>query len=197
MDDTLRIIRYLYDEDDAPGEVERQLAEDDALRAEYDALHEVKQHLDQRAPQRPDDAVLDRIVARAGAAATAPRAPEGRANRPPDRRAERQPMRSGAAQRRRWRVATAAALVLVAVAVGLWQYPLDDDLNAVLQSAPIAADQLQAPSRATAQPGELPAWDEADDVVRLHRRIETLQVRSRPDSWDSSMPLQRASQPAN
>lgn len=198
MDDTLRIIRYLYGEDDAPADVERRLAEDDDLRAEYKALHEVKQHLDQRSPHRPDAAVIDQITEKAAEAASAQRTAAQAERTGSERRHEREPARSEAGQRRRWGVAAAAALALVVVAVGIWQYPVDQDLNAVLESAPLAADRMQTTQRAEAQQGELPAWDEADDVVRLHRHIETLQVRSRPGAWDSgTLPLQRAVQPAN
>jgi hypothetical protein len=198
MDDTLRIIRYLYGEDDAPADVERRLAEDDDLRAEYKALHEVKQHLDERSPQRPDAAVIDQITQKAAEAASAQRTATPAKSAGSERRASREPTRSAAGQRRRWGIAAAAALALVVV-VGIWQYPLDQDLNAVLESAPLAADQVQAPSsEASASQSALPAWDEADDVVRLHRHIETLQVRSRPGAWDSgTMPIQRARQPAN
>lgn len=199
MDDTLRIIRYLYGEDDAPADVERRLAEDDDLRAEYKALHEVKQHLDERSPQRPDAAVIDQVTEKAAEAASARRTATQPGGAGSERRHEREPARSAAGQRRRWGVAAAAVLALVVVAVGIWQYPVDQDLNAVLESAPLAADQVQAPSsEASASQSALPAWDEADDVVRLHRHIETLQVRSRPGAWDSgTMPIQRARQPAN
>lgn len=200
MDDTLRIIRYLYDEEEQPGEVERQLADDEELRAEYEELRAVKKQLDRRPRHRPDAEILDRITEAAGSARRKARAED---RSPRAVRHEREPVRSPSSRRQRIGTALAAALVMVVVAIGLWQYPsvLPGESS---ESAPLASEPSQAAQSATEQratgerTGDLPAWDEAEDVVRLHRYIETLQSRSRPGNWDSgTLPLQAASQPTN
>lgn len=204
MDDTLRIIRYLYDEEEQPEEVERRLAANDELRAEYEALHAVKKQLDRRPRQRPNAEVLDRITEAAGSGRTFS---EEETESRHERRQDREPARpSRSLRRRQWAgAAAAAALVLIIVAVGLWQYPSALSEEGI-ESTPLATEQSdvaqQAPEQRVTETrhGELPAWDEAEDVVRLHRHIETLQARSRPGSWNAgTLPLQQASQtrPAN
>ena len=52
--------------------------------------------------------------------------------------------------------------------------------GAALAAAPRAvADQ-------TAKADSVPAWDEADELLRLHRRLEMLEARSRALAWDDS-----------
>jgi hypothetical protein len=83
MDDSLRIIQYLYgDEVDDP-DFPRRVAENDDLRREFDRLQETKDALDRRSPPSPDPDEVDQVVDRAAAAAR-PAAPSERA---PDRRA--------------------------------------------------------------------------------------------------------------
>lgn len=64
MEEKLSIVRRLYCEDE-PGAVDALIAQDEALRREYQALAEVKFHLDQRPRQRPDARALDAVFAAA------------------------------------------------------------------------------------------------------------------------------------
>lgn len=187
MDNELRLIRYLYGEEDRPEEVERLLASDDALRAEYRRLHAVKTHLDGRPPQRPDADVLDAVMD-----AAAPTPPPARPDRAPaaspaSPRADRKPAK---ARRTLWpRIARATAVLavlLVGVSIGVWQWggnataPLDATAPAVSSTA----EGDRGDGAAAAGDAAIPDWDEADDVVRLHRHLETLQARSSPTRWD-------------
>jgi hypothetical protein len=50
----------------------------------------------------------------------------------------------------------------------------------------------QAPSAATASSPpqaeeSLPEWDDRDEVVRLHRRLELLQTQSQSDAWSGDL----------
>lgn len=176
MDNENRLIQYLYGEEARPEEVERQLAADDALRAEYQQLRAVKAHLDARPAAHPDPAVVDRVVEAAGAAArrTAPARRTGRSSR-----ADRAPATRRPSIRRRVRqVVGGLAIVLIGVSVGLWQWGAP--------SASVPGEEPPPTASATAGTPEsaIPAWDEAEHVVRLHRHIETLHARSSPTSWD-------------
>ncbi len=195
MDNELRLIQYLYGDEERPEDVERLLAADEALRAEYRRLHAVKEQLDARAPSRPDAAVVDEVVNAAAKAALAPSSSQ-RVDRP---RRDREP---AAPQRTPWhrvlRVTAALAVLLVGVGVGVWQWeggvlaPSAPSDPAASTSATADAQDEAAPSSDEAS---IPDWDEGDDVVRLHRYIETLQARSSPSSWDyPGAGLQPASQ---
>lgn len=197
MDNELRLIQYLYGEEERPEDVERLLAADEALRAEYRRLHAVKEQLDARSPSRPDAAVVDEVVNAAAKAAPAP-ASSRRADRP---RRDREP---AAPQRTPWhrvlRVTAALAVLLVGVSIGVWQWE-GGVLAPSASSDPAASTSATADTRneaapaATSDEASIPDWDEADDVVRLHRHIETLQARSSPSSWDyPGAELQPASQ---
>jgi anti-sigma factor RsiW len=198
MDNELRLIQYLYGEEARPEDVERLLAADEALRAEYRRLRAVKEQLDARPRSCPDDAVVDAVV---DAAANAAPAAKPSARRTDRSRRDREPT---APQRTPWhrvmRVTAALAVLLVGVSIGVWQWE-----GGVL--APSASTEPAASSSATvdargeaggpeaSDDASVPDWDEADDVVRLHRHIETLQARSSPSSWDyPGAELQPASQ---
>lgn len=60
MDRKLNIVRNLYGEDDA-SQLGRLLEGDEAARREYQALSEIKYHLDRQPRKRPDQAVLDNV----------------------------------------------------------------------------------------------------------------------------------------
>lgn len=195
MDNELRLIQYLYGEDERPEDLERLLEADESLQAEYRQLHAVKEQLDARPRQRPDTAVVDEIVD-AAARASQPEPSSRRAERP---RKDREP---AMLQRMPWqrvlRVAAAFAVLVVGVGIGVWQYggALGPSVSgeAATSSSPTADARSSAPPP-TAEEASIPEWDEADDVVRLHRHIETLQARSSPTSWDyPGAELQTASQ---
>ena len=194
MDKELRLIRYLYGEDERPEEFEQLLASDQALRTEYRKLKSAKDYLDTRPRQRPNEAVVDRIVAAAGGEA----APAPEPDRPA-RRSDREPVaRARTTWSRVLRVASALAVFLVAVGIGVWQFDgslSDPATSEAVVDAQSATEQSETSLGRAASQESIPDWDEADDLVRIHHYIETLQARSSPNSWDSpGAMLQPASQ---
>lgn len=189
MDIKNRLIQYLYGEEARPEDIEKQLASDDALRAEYQQLHAVKQHLDRRTPPQPDAAVIDRIVD-AAAAATPDRAPS-RSDRPaePAARPDREPVRTRrTTQRRVLQAVSALAVLLVGISIGVWQWE-----GSGPAPAPSSEDAVQTATSSSSE--SIPAWDEADNLVRIRRHIEALHARSSPTRWDyPGAELQPASQ---
>ncbi len=226
MDETLRIVHHLYGEDADPADL-RRLLEDEALREEYEALSEVKFHLDHRKRARPDAQVIDRIVA---AAAT----PQHSAT--PHKRHDRA-ARPGRATRRFRAIGAVSAVlaVVLAVGIGLDQFqsfiPNASQTDTAMEAPAAAEDaealEIQALSEdapATAgtrqpeslRPGEsralrpnapalpalaereaaflddardeatVPSWDEADELLRVHRRIEMIRARSLDLTWDEA-----------
>ncbi|PEN14191.1 hypothetical protein CRI94_03890 [Longibacter salinarum] len=178
MDETLRIIRHLYGEEPDPQDLQRAMKEDPALAREYNDLAEVKTLLDKKEPARPDASVLDAIT-EAAADASASHEVSDTPDRP---RVDREPVSGGDRDRsrisRRLQQAGVAAAVLLLVAIGWWQIDMDDSASSVQISAQTER-QLPAANR------DLPDWDEGDDVVRLHRRLEVVNARSAsPTSWN-------------
>lgn len=212
MDESLRLIEYLYDEvsvEDAEA-IERRLADDDTLRSEFEELRAAKTELDRRAAQRssasPDPLVVDQVVAAAGEAARARGTDRNRPAR--GRRTDRDAREGTPSLARRLQLASAALAVVLLVGVGWWQWTgeqvpaagttangpaLEQMLDRATQGADPArrldGTALQGTAQRTAQ---VPEWDEGDEVVRLHRRIELLQSRSTPTQWNAG--LQSASQ---
>ncbi len=227
MDETLRIVHHLYGEDTDPADL-RRLLEDEALRQEYEALSEVKFHLDHRKRARPDAQVIDRIVA---AAAT----PQHSAT--PHKRHDRA-ARPGRATRRFRAIGAVSAVlaVVLAVGIGLDQFqsfiPNASQTDTAME-APAAAEDAEAleiqalsegaPATAGARqpeslrPGEsravqpnvpalaeredaylddilvgevkeeaVPSWDDAGELLRVHRRIEMIRARSLDLTWDEA-----------
>lgn len=202
MEETLRIIRQLYDEESDEGDLERRLDRDPALRHEREALREVKAHLDRRTPERPSPSTIDDIVAHAGEAARRSRAStNGAADReavsPGARRDRKASPGSRSISRRLQAVAGVLGLVLV-TALGWWQIAPDAPEALRSPSAEATAPNGIAPRSADGLPPavrDLPDWDEGDDVVRLHRRLEVVNARSRPPSaWDDRPALVPADQ---
>lgn len=185
-----RLIQYLYGEEARPEDFEQQLASDDALRAEYQKLRAVKKHLDRRTPPRPDAAVIDQIVEAAASASTKHAAGSNREDRSAVRE-DREAVRTRRTpQRRVLQVVGALAVLLVGVSIGVWQW----EGNA--PAGPSAPNETVSATAGTPAADEsIPAWDEAENVVRLRRHIETLHARSSPTRWDyPGAELQTASQ---
>lgn len=185
MDDRLRILRYLYDEDVDDPTFRHRLTEDGSLYREYEQFRQTKEDLDRRPSRRPDPAVVDDVVETARTAAQESATPshptEDRPARPPARTWNRRLQMTGAA----------LALVLM-VGLGWWQGPGGSE-NATAVSSPETA-QRTAPAAAQSRNLEadaVPDWDDSDELVRIHSRIERLQSQSRPDSWGT---LQTVSQ---
>lgn len=189
MDDTLRLIQYLYGEGEDDSTFARRVSENEALYREYERLRDTKKRLDERPTPRPDAAVVDRIVEEARTAAqksqSSPRSTADRPARPPARRWTRRLQATGAA----------LALLLV-VGLGWWHLPGTSE-ESTAGSAPEAVGetaQRTTPASAeasTAGSEAVPAWDDRDEVVRIHRRIERLRSSSSPDQWGT---LQRVDQ---
>jgi hypothetical protein len=57
------------------------------------------------------------------------------------------------------------------------------------QPPSVAADGAQAAS------DDMPEWNDHDDLVRLHRRVETLRSRSRSDAWGTDLQTVDQAQP--
>jgi len=185
MDDPLRIIRYLYGEDVDDPTFRRRLTEDGSLYREYEQLRQTKEDLDRRPSRRPDPAVVDDVVETARAAAQESPAP----SHPTEDRPARAPSRTW---NRRLQMTGAALALVLMVGLGWWQGPGVSE-NATAVSSPETV-QRAAPSAAQSRNLEaaaVPDWDDSDELVRIHSRIERLQAHSGPDSWGT---LQTVSQ---
>jgi hypothetical protein len=187
MDDSLRLIQYLYGESVDDPEFPERVADDEDLRRELDQLQETKAALDRRSPPTPDADVVDRVMDTAAEAARS-----GHSAEPAPDRDARAPKRSWA---RRWQNAGAALALVLAVGLGWWYMPGDTPSSGAATSE--STSQQAAPATAASQPAQddeaLPEWDDSDEVVRLHRRIERLQTQSRSDAWGGNLqPASRA-----
>jgi anti-sigma factor RsiW len=211
MDEPLQLLPYLYGELSSEEEkaVEERLARDADLRQEYEELRAVKADLDERpasATASPDAATVDRIV-EAAADASPAGSPADRiaeeAETRPDRPAADRPARTGAhGLPRRLQTVSAALALLLVVGVGWWQWsgtatqgPATAPSSATSSSAQVpapGADRARTGGDGSSRTASLPEWDEGDEVIQLHRRIELIQSRSTPSQWSGS--LQPASQ---
>ena len=201
MDKPLQLIQHLYGErDTAPWN-----EDEEALQKEYDDLRAVKDALSRRDSASPDPEVVDRIVDAARAAGGSAPSDAREAERE-DRAARESPARGTTRLLRR---AGAVFAVVLLAAVGWWQLgSLEND--ATRSAPPVAVSpESESPSAARAPSGtvaaqarnetaasasELPDWDEGDDVVRLHRRIEVLNARSTASRWGNGSLLQPTGQ---
>ncbi len=180
MDDRLRLLRYLYGEDVDEASIAQRLSEDEELFREYQRLREAKAQLDQRPVQQPDAAVVDQVVDTARTAAQESEAPVSE-DRPP-----RSPSRTWTD---RLQTASATLAVVLLVGLGWWQgrgvpeaaeAPSASALGETAQRAgPAAAQNLGADA--------VPAWDDSDELVRIHRQLERLRAHSTPDRWGSTL----------
>jgi len=188
MNKALRLIQHLYGEDDRPEKTAQLLASDDALRDEYRRLQAVKNQLDAKPPERPDAAVVDRVVESAMSGFKERASHAARTSTASRQSAKKRKDRAPSTLRRTpWqrvlRVTAALAVLLIGVSIGVWQWEAEENL--VANSTPTAATaQDDATRMSSTDDQSMPEWDEADDVVRLHRYIETLQARSSTTSWD-------------
>ena len=185
MDDLLRIIQYLYgDEIDDP-DFPRRVAQDEDLRQEFDRLQETKDALDRRSSPSPDPDVVDRVVDRAFEAA--------RSSAPGEQAPDRTARAPDHDWTRRLQNAGAAAALLLALGLGWWYAPGDSESpeTATSTSAAQQTDATTASSERAQDAEALPEWDDRDEVVRLHRRIEALQTQSRSDAWGGLQPASR------
>lgn len=175
MDDSLRLIRYLYGEDVDDSSFEHRLSEEEDLRREYERLQATKEELDARRPQRPDPEVIDVVVDAASEAASTSKRTSDRPARPP---------------RRTWshRLQGAAAVLALLLVVGLGWWQLGDP---ALEGADWLAgsEEPSASVEATAESDAVPEWDDSDELIRLHQRIEHVRSRSASDGWGDLQPV--------
>lgn len=206
MDDTLRIIQHLYDEVEDPS-FEQRLAQDESLRQEYEALAATKEALDERASPSPDEAVVDQLVATAAEAAQdggGAQSDRREAVSSAEDREARSPSRGWS---RRLQGASAALAVLLVAGIAWLQ--LGDPLSIGTAASPTGSED-GGPATSTTQPAartagtldnaastdtEVPEWDDQEELVQIHRRIERLQSRSTSDAWGSTDRLVQQSQP--
>lgn len=185
MNDRLRLIQYLYDEDDAAAAPERWRGEDASLSREYEALRETKEALDRRPARSPDPEVIDRVVARAEAAAQSASEPAAPTDRSP---AADRPPRAGEARRmRRLRGVSAAIAVLLMAGIGWWAVSGTVGGDGPAPGSVVNATTQPAAEGASGDEQAIPAWDDRDEFVRLHSRIERLQTQSQIETWDGRL----------
>ena len=185
MDDTLRFIQTLYDEEVDDPDLGRRVADDDALREECERLRQTKEALDRRSTPSPDPAVVDRVVDHAATAAR-----EADPGASPDRAAPDRPARRPTRTHSR-RLQGASAVLAVALLLGLGWWQLgpggaDAPGPTASESAPQQVESTPA-GGTQAQSDEIPEWDDRQEVVRLHRRVEMLRSRSRSDTWGADL----------
>ena len=186
MDDPLRIIQYLYDEDVDDATFARRLTEDGALYCEYEQLRQTKEDLDRRPSHRPDPAIVDEVVETARAAAQEPPTPSPST----EDRPARSPTRPWT---RRLQTAGAAVALLLLIGLGWWQGPGVSGESAAV--SPHEATQRAIPTAAQSralEAGAVPEWDDRDELERIHRRIERLQARSGSNQWGALQPASRS-----
>lgn len=185
MDDTLRLIRYLYGEDPDDATIAHRLSEDGDLYHEYERLRETKKRLDDRPSPRPDAAVVDRIVEKAQAATQDSSVP----SHADDDRPSRSPRRT---LTHRLQAASAGLALVLLAGLVWWQLPGTSDESAVVSSAETTQQAASANAESRdVQADAVPAWDDRDELVRIHRRIERLQTHSTTDAWGTLQHVDR------
>ena len=130
--------------------------------------------------------MIDGIVNRAADAA----ASGVEERRAPDRTAQA-PDRT---RKRSVRRVSVGLVVVLLVGLGWWYLPIGSGSAspALTESVPEQTQSVPATARSGQEAEALPEWDDQDEVVRLHRRVEQLQTRSQSDTWGGD--LQPASQ---
>lgn len=214
MDEQLRhIIQHLYGED-PPVPVEELLRDDD-LRAEYEALRDVKQRLDQRPPVHPPSEVVNRVLA---AAAEASSSPLDTTSDAPRERTDRAPRPHAASRRRTWQALAVTLVVIIGVGIVFTQIEgtmmpstademaspaVVDDARQAENRAAMKAEQASpgAPAGAesfvvadSAAPAEAePAEPAAADDSPFKARVGLAASQSTPDTptWDESEAVQQ------
>lgn len=177
MDDTLRIIKHLYDEDLEDPSALRRIREDDTLRQELEELRSTKEILDRRFSPSPDPDVVDRVVNHAAEAASTTN----------DRRAgDRDPRPRERSLTGRMRTVSAVLTLLLFVGLGLWQFQTNGP-SATDTASGEARKSVTSTVNEDRNPESVPEWNDRDEVVRLHRRVEQLRTRSRSGTWASDV----------
>ena len=156
MDKKLQLIRHLYGETEDHGDL-RELLEEPGLKAEHQALSEVKFWLDHAKRERPDSAVLDAIR---DAAAQDVKAPSPS---PLTVREDRAPIARPSTLRRRFGAIASVLSLLVAVGVGYQFFgPAAGGLEPAVQRLDATEEKEMAAAPAPAERRE--AFMESDDA---------------------------------
>jgi hypothetical protein len=159
-------------------------------------LIEAKFRLDHMHRSRPDRALVDRIMAEAAPAAAAIAAGHRRGDRPALRRFR--PLRRVLIP-----AVSIAAAVVVAVGLGWFniltekqtpestEVALREDAvppESLLRATPVNPDLMVPRPASTADP--LLAWDEAETIRDMYRRMESMRPNSPLDWGEQSVPLE-------
>lgn len=186
------ILLHLYGEASEATEL-RSLLRDEALRKEHAALSEAKFRLDHLKRERPDPAVLDRILAEA---ALGQGLPDGtnRKDRPAVSRSAR-------LRKVMLPALTLAAAIIFGVAVD-WFSSQSTSLVPKEPAVATAEDDIVPPESlyrfvppqqpltpASTQDPRL-AWDDSAPLMDMHRRIESMRPEGMLDWGEQAVPLE-------
>jgi hypothetical protein len=183
MDDPLRLIQYLYDEEVDDPTFARRLTEDETLYREYERLRATKEDLDNRSSRRPDPAVVDQVVDQARTAAQESTASPSSPN-------DRPPRRPFPTWTRRLQTVSAGLALVLLVGLGWWREgglvgdPMEGSSESAQQAPPTVVEGREQDEQS------IPTWDDSDELVRIHRRLEQIQTHSASNAWGA---LQSAS----
>ncbi len=187
------ILLHLYGEASDAEEL-RSLLRDDELRQEHADLSEAKFRLDHLAKERPDQIVIDRILAAAAAGEGLP-AGDHRPDRPALPRANR--MRKVLIP-----ALSIAAAIIFGVAIGWFGAStgtsIPDEAPAVASSSddlvpPESLYRFVPPQRQltpASQSDPRLAWDDASPILDMHRRIQTMRPQGSLDWGEKAVPLE-------
>ncbi len=188
------ILLHLYGDSTDASDL-RTLLKDEELKTEYATLSEAKFKLDHMNKQRPNQAVIDRILA---AAATEAGLPDATSRR--DRPAIG---RNTQLKRVLIPALTIAAAIVFGIGIGWFSAspesvsPENPAVAEISPNDPVPPESLFrfVPSRqngltqaSTADPRL--AWDEAATIQDLHRRIEDMRPTDRLDWGERAVPLE-------
>jgi len=184
------ILLHLYGEGSEAEDL-HSLLRDDALRQEHAEFSETKFRLDHLNRERPDPAVIDRIVAAAATGEGLP-GPQQRVDRPAvSRRIHLRKVLIPAL--------SIAAAILFGVAVG-W-YGANSGVNdpaltpqvAEAESDLVPPESLYryVPPQQASPAGDVRlVWDDASPILDMHRRIESMRPSSPLDWGEQAVPLE-------
>lgn len=187
------ILLHLYGEATDAEEL-RSLLRDDELRREHAELSEAKFRLDHLKKERPDQAVLDSILAAAASSEGLPAAEQR-----PDR-----PSIPGSVRLRKVLIPalSVAAAILFGVAIG-W-FSASTGTSSPQDSPALASspDDLVPPESLyrfvppqqhltqASQSDPRLAWDDSSPILDMHHRIQTMRPEGRLDWGEEAVPLE-------
>lgn len=185
------ILLHLYGEGE-PDQDLRTLLSKSELKSEYSALSETKFRLDIKKKERPDSAVIDRILAASRNEAT---------YNSTIKRLDRGPV----ARREQFRkmflpALSMAAVVVVSVGIGWIAFSNsspDPALSSIYENEIVPPESLyrfvpsgKAGISTASSPSGTLSWDDGSSIPNLHNRISTLKPASPLDWGASALPLE-------